>query len=113
MPRQFKLLSQHYIDDRLLEAGAIIGEGTEVPFLYPDGTPRPPSTEMEGIDEDSQAEIDAVKEKAIYGIAPQDGLPMTMGVPLMTNVAETKIDPGTLSDITASTAATLADAKTK
>lgn len=61
---RFKLTAQHYIDDRLLEAGEIIGEGTSVPFLMPDGTPRPPSTEMEGLDEESQAAVDAVQARS-------------------------------------------------
>lgn len=75
MPRQFKLLSQHYIDDRLLEAGKVIGEGTDVPFLHPDGTPRPPSNEMEGLDEAAQAEVEAVLRR---GFIPIESLPMTM-----------------------------------
>ena len=75
MPRQFKLLSQHYIDDRLLEAGKVIGEGTDVPFLYPDGTPQPPSNEMEGLDDAAQAEVAAVLRR---GFVPIESLPMTM-----------------------------------
>lgn len=78
MPRQFKLKSQHYIDDKLLEAGEIVGEGTEVPFLHPDGTPRPPSTEMEGLNSESQKEVDAVVQKAEHGINPMEGLSSVM-----------------------------------
>lgn len=79
MPRQFELLVQHYIDDKLLEAGEIIGEGTSVPFLHPDGSPRPPSTEMRGLDKASQAEVEKVQTKAGgYGVNPMNALPTTM-----------------------------------
>lgn len=47
MPR-YKLLSQHYINDTLLEAGTEIGEGTSVPFSGP------PSHEMVGCDPESE-----------------------------------------------------------
>lgn len=61
---RFKLLAPHYIDDRLLEAGEVIGEGTQVPFTYPDGSPRTPSPEMEGLDEESAAAVAAVISRA-------------------------------------------------
>lgn len=54
---KYKLLMQHYIDDRLLEAGTIIGEGTEVPFLDKDGKPLQPTPYMEGLDDDSAKEV--------------------------------------------------------
>jgi hypothetical protein len=61
---RFKLLAQHYINDRLLEEGTIIGEGTEVPFLDAKGNPLPPSDQMEGLDEESQKLVDSVREKS-------------------------------------------------
>lgn len=80
MPRQFKLLSQHYIDDRLLEAGKVIGEGTDVPFLFPDGSPQLPSGEMEGLDEASQAEVEAVRAR---GFVPIESLPTVGDAPVV------------------------------
>ncbi len=50
---RYKLLMQHYIDDRLLEPGTIIGEGTDVPFLDADGKPLRPTAYMEGLDDES------------------------------------------------------------
>ena len=63
MPRQFRLLAPHFINDRLLDTGTIIGEGTEVPFLFPDGSKQTPSPEMEGLEPPAQAEVEAVKKK--------------------------------------------------
>lgn len=59
MPK-YRLLAQHYIDDRLLEAGTVIGEGTDVPFLDADGKPLKPTPFMEGLDKASKAETDKV-----------------------------------------------------
>lgn len=75
MPRQFKLLATHYIDNRLLPAGTIIGEGTDVPFLFPDGQIQHPSDQMEGLDESAQAEVDAVRAR---GFMPIESLPVTI-----------------------------------
>lgn len=75
MPRQFRLLAPHYIDDRLLETGTIIGEGTQVPFLFPDGTKQTPSPEMEGLEPPAQAEVEAVRKR---GYHPIESLPATM-----------------------------------
>jgi hypothetical protein len=47
MPR-YRLLSPHYINDMLLEAGTEVGEGTQVPFSGR------PSAEMEGCDPESE-----------------------------------------------------------
>lgn len=73
MARKFKLTAQHYIDERLLEPGTIIGEGTEVPFTYPDGSPRPPTFDMEGLNDESQAEIDTLIANG--GRYPVDEIP--------------------------------------
>lgn len=47
---KFKLTGRHYIDDRLLEAGKEIGDGTDVP-LPEDFVP---SMQMEGVDEEGK-----------------------------------------------------------
>lgn len=70
---KYRLTAPHYIEDRVLPAGTVIGEGTEFPFLLPDGTPRPPSTEMEGLDDESIAAVKAVIDKT---------LPMTFQPPV-------------------------------
>lgn len=57
----FKLLAQHYIDDQLLEEGALVGDGQTVSFKYPDGTYRPPTYQMEGLDADAKAAIAALQ----------------------------------------------------
>jgi len=61
---RFRLLAVHYIDDRLLEPGTEVGDGTSVPFRYPDGKMRLPSTEMEGVDEEGRAAVAAVQSRS-------------------------------------------------
>lgn len=88
MARKFKLTAQHYIDERLLEPGTIIGEGTEVPFTYPDGSPRPPTFDMEGLNDESQAEIDALDAAQRF---PVDAIPPM--VPQGADPAARPVDP--------------------
>jgi hypothetical protein len=57
---RFKLTAQHYINDRLLEEGYVIGEGTDVPFLDKNGNYLPPSDYMEGLDDESRTAVDKV-----------------------------------------------------
>lgn len=73
MPK-YRLLAQHYIDDRLLEAGTVIGEGTDVPFLDADGKPLPPTPFMEGLDKASKAETDKVSALDIDASIAQSGV---------------------------------------
>jgi hypothetical protein len=61
---RFKLTAQHYIQDRLLEPGTVIGEGTEVPFLDAQGNSLPPSDQMEGLDEESEKAVEMVRARA-------------------------------------------------
>lgn len=63
---RFKLLVTHYIDDQLLEAGTEIGDGTSVPFRYPDNSPRTPSPEgqMEGLDDEGKAMVAAITARS-------------------------------------------------
>lgn len=51
---KFRLLSMHYIDDRLLEEGTVIGDDTDIPFRLPDGSPMGASSEMEGLDDEGR-----------------------------------------------------------
>jgi hypothetical protein len=72
---KYKLLAQHHIEDMLLEPGTIIGEGTSIPFLHKDGSPRPPTPDMEGLDEESQKAIEAVVARFMN---PELSIPLTM-----------------------------------
>lgn len=56
----FKLQAQHYIDDRLLEEGTLVGDGQIVAFKLPDGTYRTPSYQMEGMDDEAKKAIAAL-----------------------------------------------------
>lgn len=49
----FKLLAQHYIDDRLLEEGTLVGDGQTITFKLPNGEYRTPSYQMEPLDKDA------------------------------------------------------------
>lgn len=48
---KWKLLYQHYINDQLLEAGTVIGDGTNFPFKVK------PSHLMEPVDDEARAYI--------------------------------------------------------
>lgn len=47
---RFRLDAQHYINDRLLEPGHIIGDETDVPFIDEKGRPMKPSVSMTPLD---------------------------------------------------------------
>ena len=51
---RFKLTSQHYISDCLLEAGTEIGDGTPYAFRDADKKPLPPTAEMEPLDDEAK-----------------------------------------------------------
>ena len=70
---RYKLLAPHYSEeDKYLEEGTEVGEGTRHRWT------RPPTTQMEGLDEESQAMIDQLK--AVVGEGdPLNDLPMTVG----------------------------------
>lgn len=52
---KYRLDSPHYIDDRLLDEGYEIGDGTAVPFRDDKGAARPPSRMMIPLDEEAKA----------------------------------------------------------
>lgn len=56
----FKLLSQHYIDDQLLEEGTLVGDGQSVSFKFPNGKWRVPSHQMEPLDPEAIAAVAAL-----------------------------------------------------
>lgn len=50
---RFRLDAQHYINDRLLEPGHIIGDGTDVPFVDAKGRQMQPSVSMTPLDDEA------------------------------------------------------------
>ena len=54
---KWKLNTQHYIDDALLDPGTIVGTDTPYPFPYP------PSLNMEPVDEEAKAYLKAHPRK--------------------------------------------------
>lgn len=50
---KFRLDTQHYINDRLLEPGHIIGDETDVPMVLPNGEPLKPSVNMTPLDDEA------------------------------------------------------------
>jgi hypothetical protein len=50
---KFRLDTQHYINDRLLEPGHIIGDETDVPMVLPNGDPLKPSVNMTPLDDEA------------------------------------------------------------
>jgi len=50
---KFRLDTQHYINDRLLEPGHVVGDETDVPFLNRDGSPMTPSVNMTPLDDEA------------------------------------------------------------
>jgi hypothetical protein len=67
---RFKLTGPAFSEeDKYLEEGTIVGDGS------PHKWTRPPNHDMEGLDEESQAAIEALPGSG----DPLDGLPMTIG----------------------------------
>lgn len=56
----FKLQAQHYIDDRLLEEGELVGDGQAVTFKLPNGEYRTPTYQMEPLDDAAKKAIEAM-----------------------------------------------------
>lgn len=52
---RYRLDTQHYIGDRLLEPGHIIGDGTDVAFTDEHGEPMTPSAHMTPLDGEAQS----------------------------------------------------------
>jgi len=57
---RYRLDVQHYIHDRMLEPGHIIGDGTDVPMVNGDGSPMLPSTGMTPLDDEA---ADAMRKR--------------------------------------------------
>lgn len=50
---KFRLDTQHYMNDRLLEPGHVIGDDTDVPMVLPNGDPVKPSVNMTPLDDEA------------------------------------------------------------
>ncbi len=50
---KFRLDTQHYINDRLIEPGHVIGDETDIPMVLPNGEPMKPSVNMTPLDEEA------------------------------------------------------------
>jgi hypothetical protein len=74
---KYRLLSQHFSEeDKLLEAGVEVGDGTSHKWT------RPPSPEMEGLDEESKLLVEEERIRAgPFGLEPLNGLQMVGGQP--------------------------------
>ena len=70
---KYKLLSPHYTEeDKLLETGTEVGDGT--PHLWT----RPPTPEMEALDADGKHRLEREKKRAGERVSPIEDLPLTM-----------------------------------
>ena len=71
---KYKLLAQHFSEeDKLLEPGTEVGDGTEHKWS------RPPTVEMEPLDEDGKQRLERERTRVGDRSDPLDGLPATMG----------------------------------
>lgn len=71
---KYKLLAQHFSEeDKLLEPDTLVGDGTEHKWT------RPPTVEMEALDEEGRVAIAKERERTGETLSPIDDLPMTMG----------------------------------
>ena len=68
---KYQLECDHYIDDKILPIGTIIGDGTEVLFRDAKGNPTPPSTSMIPMDAEAKKIFEAK-----FGIEPPERDPL-------------------------------------
>lgn len=83
---RWQLLEPHHIDEQVLPAGTIIGDGTQWPYrsTYNDkkigrqiGDPLPPSTAMTPMDEEAQRAFDKEYDGEIPNPDPTASIPLT------------------------------------
>jgi hypothetical protein len=67
---KYRLLAEHVLaDGQLLEEGTEVGDDTPYPWRSPRGEPLPPSTQMEGLDDEGRKAVDELHQK-LYGAEP-------------------------------------------
>ena len=75
---KFRLDAQHYINDRLLEPGHIIGDETDVPMVLANGEPMKPSVNMTPLD----GEAAQLMRDTFPGVKLADARDPTKAIPL-------------------------------
>lgn len=79
---KYRLLSPHYIDDRLLPAETEIGDETDVPFRDAKGKPLSPTSEMAPVDDEAKKLFSAYEEgKLMRSIPPGKPEPLYPKLP--------------------------------
>ena len=66
---RYKLLEPHYLNERLLEAGVEVGDGTSIPFIGR------PSAYMEGVDDEGKKKVEDRLKTFLH---PNTSLPIKM-----------------------------------
>ena len=83
---KYQLLEPHHIDEMVLPAGTIIGDGTQWPFrsTYDDkkidrkiGDPLPPSRAMTPMDDEARALFDKEYHGEVPEVDPTRSIPLT------------------------------------
>lgn len=85
---KFRLDAQHYINDRLLEPGHIIGDETDVPMVLANGEPMKPSVNMTPLDDEAWN----LFRETFPGTRPPDRDP-TKAIPLRGTGDQAKAPP--------------------
>lgn len=70
---KYRLIGDHYIQDAILPAGTIIGDGTPYPFVSTDGRPVPPSAQMEPLNKAAETEVGKIRDRVMN---PIDSIPI-------------------------------------
>lgn len=67
---KYRLLARHVLaDQRLVEAGTVVGDDTAFPWRDAAGNELPPTTQMEGLDDASRQKVQDVHQQ-LYGVDP-------------------------------------------
>lgn len=83
---KYRLLSTHFSEeDKILEAGTLVGTGTIHKWT------RPPTPEMQGIDKEGKEKVAEVKKRIGETLDPIDNLPLTMDMSFL-NVQQGKLE---------------------
>lgn len=83
---KYRLDAQHYINDKLLEAGQVVGDDTGNPFRFPNGDPMIPSQFMTPLDGEAQAEY-----QKKFGNAGQKRVDPSQALPIQGTFDATKV----------------------
>lgn len=84
---KYRLDTDHYIYDRVIPEGTVIGDDTDFAFRYADGSAMPPSREMTPLDDEAKK---IVLKRFPEGRPDSDP---TKAVPLLGTFSEAKVPP--------------------